>query len=192
LTAINSGGGRLDKAASGPYISRMFTPTALPESTRKPDLYASLAQQLTGLLQGEPDAIANAANMSALLYDLLPDLNWAGFYFMRGSELVLGPFQGKVACVRIPVGRGVCGTAVERRASVMVPDVHAFPGHIACDSASRSELVVPLIRDGKVLGVLDLDSPHPARFDEDDRAGCERLVRIYLEASDLSEGFGGF
>jgi L-methionine (R)-S-oxide reductase len=170
----------------------MFTPTALPEAAHKPDLYASLAQQLTGLLQGEPDAIANAANMSALLSDLLPDLNWAGFYFMRGSELVLGPFQGKVACVRIPVGRGVCGTAVEQRGSVVVPDVHAFPGHIACDSASRSELVVPLIRDGKVLGVLDLDSPRPGRFDEDDRAGCERLVRIYLEASDLSEGFGRF
>lgn len=169
----------------------MFTLTALPESTSKQDLYASLAQQLSGLLHGEPDAIANAANMSALLYDLLPDLNWAGFYFMRGSELVLGPFQGKVACVRIAVGRGVCGTAVERRSSIVVPDVHAFPGHIACDSASRSELVVPLVKGGKVLGVLDLDSPSPERFDEDDRAGCERLVQIYLEASDLAEGFGG-
>jgi GAF domain-containing protein len=168
----------------------MFTLTALPESAGKQDLYASLAQQLTGLLHGEPDAIANAANMSALLYDLLPDLNWAGFYFMRGAGLVLGPFQGKVACVRIPVGRGVCGTAVERRASVVVPDVHAFPGHIACDSASRSELVVPLIKDGKVWGVLDLDSPHPERFDEDDRAGCERLVQIYLEASDMAACFG--
>lgn len=169
----------------------MFTLTALPQSASKQDLYASLAQQLTGLLHGEPDAIANAANMSALLYDLLPDLNWAGFYFMRGPGLVLGPFQGKVACVRIPVGRGVCGTAVERRESVLVPDVHAFPGHIACDSASRSELVVPLIKDGKVFGVLDLDSPHPERFDEEDWAGCEQLVRIYLEASDLSEGFSG-
>jgi len=168
----------------------MFTLTALPESTGKQNLYASLAQQLTGLLHGEPDAIANAANMSALLYDLLPDLNWAGFYFMRGTGLVLGPFQGKVACVRIPVGRGVCGTAVERGASVVVPDVHAFPGHIACDSASRSELVVPLIKDGKVWGVLDLDSPHPERFDEDDRAGCERLVQIYLEASDMAASFG--
>jgi GAF domain-containing protein len=169
----------------------MFTLTALPESTSKQDLYASLAQQLSGLLHGEPDAIANAANMSALLYDLLPDLNWAGFYFMRGSELVLGPFQGKVACVRIAVGRGVCGTAVERRSSIVVPDVHAFPGHIACDSASRSELVVPLVKGGRVLGVLDLDSPSPERFDEDDRAGCERLVQIYLEASDMAEGFGG-
>src|SRR5918993_3164584 len=150
----------------------MFQTAALPASASKQDLYASLAQQLTGLLQGEPDAIANAANMSALLSDLLPDLNWAGFYFMRGSELVLGPFQGKVACVRIPVERGVCGTAVERKASIIVPDVHAFPGHIACDSASRSELVVPLIKDGTVLGVLDLDSPRPDRFDEDDREGC--------------------
>jgi GAF domain-containing protein len=115
----------------------------------------------------------------------MPDLNWAGFYFMRGPELVLGPFQGKVACVRIPVGRGVCGTAVERQASVVVPDVHAFPGHIACDSASRSELVVPLIKNGTVLGVLDLDSPSPNRFDEDDREGCETLVRVYLEASEI-------
>lgn len=169
----------------------MFTLTALPQSASKQDLYASLAQQLTGLLHGEPDAIANAANMSALLYDLLPDLNWAGFYFMRGPGLVLGPFQGKVACVRIPVGQGVCGTAVERRESVLVPDVHAFPGHIACDSASRSELVVPLIKDGKVFGVLDLDSPHPERFDEEDRVGCEQLVRIYLKASDMAEGFSG-
>ncbi|MFC4174370.1 GAF domain-containing protein [Microvirga sp. GCM10011540] len=169
----------------------MFTPTALPVSGSKQDFYASLAQQLSGLLHGEPDAIANAANMSALLYDLMPDLNWAGFYFMRGGELVLGPFQGKVACVRIAVGRGVCGTAVERKASVVVPDVHAFPGHIACDSASRSELVVPLVKDGRVLGVLDLDSPNPARFDEEDREGCERLVRIYLEASDIADGSFG-
>jgi GAF domain-containing protein len=163
----------------------MFEAKPLPSSDNKRDFYESLAQQLAALLQGEPDAIANAANMSALIYELLPDLNWAGFYFMRGSELVLGPFQGRVACVRIPVGRGVCGTAAERMASVVVPDVHAFPGHIACDSASRSELVVPLIRNGAVLGVLDLDSPHPDRFDEDDREGCERLVRIYLEASEI-------
>ncbi len=163
----------------------MFTLTALPESAGKQDLYASLAQQLTGLLHGEPDAIANAANMSALLYDLLPDLNWAGFYFMRGAGLVLGPFQGKVACVRIGVGRGVCGASVERKTAMVVPDVHAFPGHIACDSASRSELVVPLVRNGTVLGVLDLDSPSLARFDEDDREGCEALVRIYLDASNI-------
>ena len=160
----------------------MFTLTALPQSASKQDLYASLAQQLTGLLHGEPDAIANAANMSALLYDLLPDLNWAGFYFMRGSGLVLGPFQGKVACVRIPVGKGVCGTAVARGASVLVEDVHAFPGHIACDSASRSELVVPLIGRRGAIGVIDLDSPSPARFDAADQAGIERIAAIYLAA----------
>ncbi len=164
----------------------MFEAQTLPSSATKRDLYDALAQQLAALLEGEPDAIANAANMSALIYQLLPDLNWAGFYFMRGPELVLGPFQGKTACVRIAVGRGVCGAAVERKVSMVVPDVHAFPGHIACDSASRSELVVPLIKDGRVLGVLDLDSPHPNRFDEEDREGCERLVEIYLKASDLN------
>ena len=163
----------------------MFEAKPLTDTGSKRDFYASLAQQLTGLLHGEPDATANAANMSALIYELMPDLNWAGFYFMRGPELVLGPFQGKVACVRIPVGRGVCGAAVERKASVVVPDVHAFPGHIACDSASRSELVVPLIKNGTVLGVLDLDSPTPDRFDQDDREGCEGLVRIYLQASEI-------
>lgn len=161
----------------------MFQTTELPTSGSKEELYAALAQQLTGLLEGEADAIANAANMSALLFQSLPDLNWAGFYFMRGGELVLGPFQGKPACVRIAVGRGVCGTAVARTTSLVVPDVDAFPGHIACDSASRSELVVPLVKDGKVLGVLDLDSPDPSRFDEIDREGCEHLVQIYLGAS---------
>jgi L-methionine (R)-S-oxide reductase len=164
----------------------MFEAQSLSSSASKHDLYTSLAQQLAALLEGDTDAIANAANMSALINQLLPDLNWAGFYFMRGGELVLGPFQGKVACVRIAVGRGVCGTAVERKASMVVPDVHAFPGHIACDSASRSELVVPLIKDGRVFGVLDLDSPHPNRFDDEDREGCERLVQIYLEASELN------
>jgi L-methionine (R)-S-oxide reductase len=164
----------------------MFEAKPLPQTDSKPDFYKSLAQQLAALLEGEPDAIANAANMSALIYQFLPDLNWAGFYFMRGGELVLGPFQGKTACVRIAVGRGVCGSAVERREAIVVPDVHAFPGHIACDSASRSELVVPLIRDGEVLGVLDLDSPNPNRFDDEDRAGCEKLVQIYLDASKSS------
>jgi L-methionine (R)-S-oxide reductase len=161
----------------------MFEAKPLADTATKRDFYASLAQQLEALLGDERDAIANAANMSALLYELMPGLNWAGFYFMRGPGLVLGPFQGKVACVRIDVGRGVCGTAVERKASMVVPDVHAFPGHIACDSASRSELVVPLIRNGEVIGVLDLDSPEPGRFDEEDREGCEALVRIYLDAS---------
>jgi L-methionine (R)-S-oxide reductase len=164
----------------------MFEVKDIPISDNKRDFYASLAQQLTGLLEGERDMIANAANMSALIYQFLPDLNWAGFYFMRGPELVLGPFQGKTACVRIAVGRGVCGTAVERKASIVVPDVHAFPGHIACDSASRSELVVPLIKNGQALGVLDLDSPNPNRFDDEDREGCETLVQIYLAASEIA------
>lgn len=168
----------------------MFEAKALSTTASKSEIYESLAQQLSGLVDGEPDAIANAANMSALIYDLLPDLNWAGFYFMRGPGLVLGPFQGKPACIRIPVGRGVCGTAVERKTSIVVADVNVFPGHIACDSASRSELVVPLIRDGIVLGVLDLDSPFPNRFDDTDREGCETLVRIYLAASDLTGSRG--
>jgi len=150
----------------------------------KPALYRELASQLTGLLEGERNAIANAANMSALLFHSLPDLNWAGFYLLRGSELVLGPFQGKPACVRIPIGKGVCGTAVAQRASIVVPDVHAFPGHIACDSASRSELVVPLFHGDDVVGVLDLDSPLPSRFDEEDRRGCEALAEILLQGSD--------
>jgi L-methionine (R)-S-oxide reductase len=147
----------------------------------KPDLYRDLARQLAALLAGETDRIANAANMAALIYHGLPDLNWAGFYFRRGAELVLGPFQGKPACVRIAIGRGVCGTAAARAATVVVPDVHDFPGHIACDSVSRSELVVPLIEDGRVSGMLDLDSPLLARFDEADREGCERLVALFLD-----------
>jgi GAF domain-containing protein len=147
----------------------------------KPCLYDELARQLAALLEGERDAVANSANMAALIYDALPDLNWAGFYFARGQELVLGPFQGKPACVRIPWGEGVCGTAAARAASIVVPDVHEFPGHIACDPVSRSELVVPLLDEARVLGVLDLDSPVPGRFDEEDRAGCERLVTLFLE-----------
>ena len=147
----------------------------------KPDLYRDLAGELAALLAGETDRIANAANMAALIYHGLPDLNWAGFYFLRGEELVLGPFQGKPACVRIPLGQGVCGAAAARAATVLVPDVHDFPGHIACDPVSRSELVVPLIEDGAVLGVLDLDSPLPARFDEADQQGCERLVALFVE-----------
>jgi GAF domain-containing protein len=153
-------------------------------ATDKPGFYTELLQQLEGLLHGERDAIANAANLSALLFDTMPRLNWAGFYLMRSGELVLGPFQGKPACVRIPVGRGVCGTAVAKRESIRVEDVHAFPGHIACDAASRSELVVPLIRDGDVIGVIDLDSPEAGRFDADDQAGIEAIASLYLEASD--------
>src|SRR5215472_5605459 len=144
----------------------------------KPDLYRDLAAQLKALLSGEPERIANAANMAALLYHGLPDLNWAGFYFAQQGGLVLGPFQGRPACVRIPWGSGVCGTAAARGVSVLVPDVHAFPGHIACDAASRSELVVPLVEGGRVTGVLDLDSPRFGRFDPDDQAGCERLVDV--------------
>jgi GAF domain-containing protein len=146
--------------------------------------YAELAQQLEGLLAGERDAIANAANTAALIFTTLPDLNWAGFYFLRGDTLVLGPFQGKPACVRIAMGRGVCGAAAQRRETMRIEDVNAFSDHIACDSASRSELVVPLIRDGWVIGVLDLDSPIPARFDAIDQAGLERIAAIFLAGSD--------
>src|SRR5215469_9794372 len=146
----------------------------------KAELYRELAAQLAALLAGEIDLVANAANMAALVWHGLPDLNWAGFYFRRGAELVLGPFQGRPACVRIAMGKGVCGTAAARREPVLVPDVHEFPGHIACDINSRSELVVPLIDDGTVLAVLDLDSPLLARFDEADRAGCERLASLFV------------
>lgn len=148
--------------------------------TGKRDLYRDLAARFRSLIDGEPDPIANAANMAALIYHGLPDLNWAGFYFTKGPELVLGPFQGQPACVRIPWGNGVCGAAAARGQTVLVPDVHEFPGHIACDPVSRSELVVPLIENGCVTGVLDLDSPKLARFDEEDRVGCERLVSIFL------------
>jgi GAF domain-containing protein len=151
----------------------------------KAEFYRELAQQLDGLLSGERDAIANAANTAALLFNALPDLNWAGFYFLKSpEELVLGPFQGLPACVRIAVGRGVCGTAVAQRRTMLVEDVHAFADHIACDAASRSELVVPLIRGGRVLGVIDLDSPLPARFDPDDQRGIEAVAAIYQKASD--------
>jgi GAF domain-containing protein len=152
------------------------------DTTDKAAFYRELAAQLEALLAGEGDPIANAANTAALLYQMMPELNWAGFYLMRDGELVLGPFQGKPACVRIPVGKGVCGTAVARRTSVLVEDVHAFPGHIACDSASRSELVVPLVGQDGVIGVIDLDSPAIARFDAADQAGIERIAAIYLAA----------
>jgi GAF domain-containing protein len=151
----------------------------------KAAFYDELTQQLEGLLSGERDAIANAANTAALLFTTLPDLNWAGFYFLRSpDELVLGPFQGKPACVRIAVGRGVCGAAVAQRRTMLVEDVLAFADHIACDAASRSELVVPLVRDGQVFGVLDLDSPSLARFDRDDQRGIEAVAAIYVKASD--------
>jgi L-methionine (R)-S-oxide reductase len=168
----------------------MFAARAI-ETSDKPEFYRELAGQLEALLAGESDAIANAANTSALIYHSLPDLNWAGFYFLRDNEeLVLGPFQGKPACVRIAVGRGVCGTAAARRVPMLVDDVLAFPGHIACDSASRSELVVPLIAGERILGVLDLDSPHPGRFDAQDRDGVQKLAEIYVAASEGSETRG--
>jgi L-methionine (R)-S-oxide reductase len=144
--------------------------------------YRELARDLTAVLAGEHDLVANAANTSALIYGALPDLNWAGFYLLKGGELVLGPFQGKPACVRIALGKGVCGTAAARRETVLVKDVHEFPGHIACDSASNSEIVVPLIRGAELLGVLDLDSPRLARFDAEDQRGIETLARIFVES----------
>ena len=148
----------------------------------KPEQYAQLAGQARALVHGEPDRIANAANLSALVYHALPDLNWVGFYFHDGKELVVGPFQGLPACVRIALDRGVCGAAASTRQTQRIADVEAFPGHIACDAASRSELVVPLLRDGELVGVFDLDSPEPARFDVDDQRGLEAVARIYLEA----------
>jgi L-methionine (R)-S-oxide reductase len=150
----------------------------------KPAVYAELHAQARALFEGERDATANAANLAALLFQQLPDLNWAGFYRMKDGGLVLGPFQGKPACVRIALGRGVCGTAARERRTVVVADVNAFPGHIACDSASRSEVVVPVMRGGEVLGVLDLDSPSLARFDDHDAHGLERLVALYVASSD--------
>ncbi len=140
--------------------------------------YDALIAQAEALISGVPHRIANLANVSALIFDTLADLNWAGFYLLEGETLVLGPFQGRPACIEIPVSRGVCGAAVRENRSQLVPDVHAFAGHIACDSASRSELVVPLKRDDAVFGVLDLDSPSPARFTEADREGMERLARV--------------
>ncbi|HWS27288.1 MAG TPA: GAF domain-containing protein [Xanthomonadales bacterium] len=156
---------------------------ATPIATDKPTLYANLAEQAGHLLAGESDRIANAANFSALLYHALPDVNWVGFYFFDGKELVVGPFQGKPACVRIALSRGVCGAAATTRMTQRVADVHDFPGHIACDAASRSEIVVPLVlADGSLLGVLDIDSPSPGRFDAVDQSGVETLAEIFLNA----------
>lgn len=147
----------------------------------KPTLYAELALQVRGLLHGETNLVANAANFAALAWHALPDINWCGFYFLDGDGLVVGPFQGKPACVRIALGRGVCGTAARSRQTQIVADVNAFADHIACDAASRSEIVVPLVRaDGSLLGVWDVDSPHVARFDDDDRAGMEALCAEFM------------
>ncbi len=165
----------------------MFVATT-PVAESKNDFYADLNKQLKGLLDGERDFIANAANFSALLFNLLPDLNWAGFYLMRGDELILGPFQGKPACVRIPVlpaPRGVCGNAAFHKKTFLVPNVHAFPGHIACDSASNAEIVIPLLSGERVIGVLDIDSPLLHRFDEADQAGLEAMVQTFMDATDF-------
>jgi GAF domain-containing protein len=151
----------------------------------KAELNTELNVKARALLEGERDPVANAANIVSLVYHSLPELNWAGFYWRRGDELVLGPFQGKPACVRIPIGKGVCGTAARDKRTMVVPDVEKFPGHIACDSASRSEIVVPVMRTIDVLGVLDLDSPVLARFDADDALGLEELVLLFLLATDL-------
>ncbi|HWI23705.1 MAG TPA: GAF domain-containing protein [Lysobacter sp.] len=161
----------------------MFTTSTLSGS--KPEQYAQLLEQARALLHGERDRIANAANLSALVYHALPQLNWVGFYFYDGSELVVGPFQGLPACVRIPLDKGVCGAAARTRTTQRIEDVHAFPGHIACDSASNSELVVPLVLDGELIGVFDLDSPVHARFDVEDQAGLEAIAQAFLHSLEM-------
>ncbi len=152
-------------------------------TTSKRELYDQLASQLSSLLAGERDLIANAANFSSLIFHSLPDLNWAGFYFAKDGELVLGPFQGQPACVRIKIGQGVCGAGAAKCETVIVPNVHEFPGHITCDSASNSEIVVPLLKGSKLIAVLDLDSPSFGRFDDQDEAGLRNLMGIFLEST---------
>ena len=161
----------------------MSSQLQMPElETLESDLYDHLAVQLRSLLAGESDLIANAANFSSLIFHTLPDLNWAGLYFLKNGELVLGPFQGQPACVRIEIGKGVCGAAAGRRETLVVPNVHEFPGHIACDSASNSKIVVPVVKEGDLIAVLDLDSPRLNRFDEQDAKGLEHLARIFAES----------
>jgi L-methionine (R)-S-oxide reductase len=162
----------------------MFVATPLHYGSGS-ELYPELLAQARGLFDGERDKTANAANLAALIFNALPDLNWTGFYWLKDGGLVLGPFQGKPACVRIALGKGVCGTAAQERRTVIVPDVNAFPGHIACDSASRSEVVIPLLEANRVIGVLDLDSPHPGRFTPEDARGLESLAALFLKATDL-------
>jgi L-methionine (R)-S-oxide reductase len=171
----------VDGGPRPPYIGAMFD-LSPSETADKATLYADLLSAARAVTAGEPDAIANMANLSALIWQYLPDLNWAGFYRMVADELVLGPFQGKAACIRIPLGKGVCGTAAALRETQRVADVHAFPGHIACDAASASEIVVPIVDAGGLIGVLDLDSPRPARFDAEDAAGLEALVAAVAPA----------
>lgn len=161
-------------------VTRPAPWTGSASASGKPAFYRDLIQELDALLTGERDPTANAANAAAAIYHSLPALNWAGFYFLQDRELVLGPFQGRPACVRIPMGKGVCGAAASQRQTMLVPDVEAFPGHIACDSASRSELVVPLLVGDRLIGVLDLDSPELNRFDADDQAGCEALAQVIV------------
>jgi GAF domain-containing protein len=150
----------------------------------KTEFYRRVVKDTRALMADERDPVANAANVTAVLYHELPSVNWAGFYFLRRHELVLGPFQGKPACVRIPLGKGVCGTAAQKGLTVLVPNVHEFPGHIACDAASRSEIVVPLVQDGRLVGVLDLDSPELGRFDDEDRRGLEEVASVFCQWSD--------
>ena len=163
-------------------MSKASLPGAERRTTTPAELYDDLKAQLCSLLEGERDFIANAANFSALLFHSLPEVNWAGFYFYKDRELVLGPFQGKPGCLRIAMGKGVCGTAAERRQTVLVDNVHAFPGHIACDSTSNSEIAVPVIRDGCLLGVLDVDSPIFGRFDDGDARGLNELLSILVQS----------
>lgn len=162
-----------------------MTFAALKPTGTKREIYSDLALAARGLFKDERDAIANAANLSSLIFNGLDDLNWAGFYYLKNGILVLGPFQGNPACVRIEMGKGVCGTAAAKRETLIVEDVNEFPGHIACDVASRSEIVVPLLKDGQVIGVLDIDAPIRGRFDSEDREGIEGLAKLWLEASDL-------
>ena len=172
----------MDARARTPHIGPMFELKSIDPSD-KATAYPELESQLRGLLHGEPDFIANCANTAALIWHSLPDLNWAGFYRLVQNELVLGPFQGKPACVRIKLGKGVCGTAASERKTQVVADVQAFPGHIACDPDSRSEIVIPLVKDGRLLGVMDLDSPRTGRFDAADQEGLEKLAAVLLAAS---------
>jgi GAF domain-containing protein len=162
-----------------------MTFAALKPTGSQREIYCDLALAAHGLFKDERDAVANAANLSSLIFNGLDDLNWAGFYFLKNGILVLGPFQGNPACVRIEMGKGVCGTAAAKRETLIVEDVEKFPGHIACDIASRSEIVVPLIKNGTMIGVLDIDAPIHARFNAEDRAGIETLAQLWLDASDL-------
>ena len=163
----------------------MIRSSILSTPLDKPDLYSELQKEISAILAGERDFIANMANTAAILFHTLPNLNWAGFYLFKQDQLVLGPFQGKPACIRIAMGRGVCGTAAQRRETIVVPDVHAFPGHIACDDASRSEIVLPLVFQSRLIGVMDLDSPSVGRFDQVDANGLEAIAMILLNGSDL-------